>query len=124
MRRVARLADALAVEEKFGVLDPWLGLPHCLRQQLVNCSLRTATVWEVLEPENVEIFDLSSASQTKYSGTVEKVAMAIDWSAGTNDDIIEAIACWVRKSRPASFPSRIRRSTPTPAEGAATTAAT
>jgi hypothetical protein len=84
---------------------PWLGLPTALRERLVERCDRRSTLFEILESERIDVSELSSASHKKYFGTVEKVAIAIDWSAGTNDDIIEAVASWVRNSRPASFPS-------------------
>ena len=39
------------------------------------------------------------------SSTVESLLISVDWTAGTNDDIINTFEDWVRKSRPEKFPS-------------------
>jgi hypothetical protein len=64
-----------------------------------------ATLFELKGYNEVRRWEVSDKKARRFTTSgIEHLIIAINWSAGSNDKIIAALANWIRHKRPAQFP--------------------
>src|SRR6266446_3360114 len=88
---------------------PWLAIPKPARAGRIKRYLHSSRkiLFEAKRStKEVQYWEISDADtrRLKSSGIEHRVIM-FDWASGSNNEIVDAFARWVRHSRPSQFPS-------------------
>jgi hypothetical protein len=93
---------------KFFPDTPWLEIPKSERNAAVERYIEKtrAILFEITAYGDVKHWEVSDqySRRFKTSSGIEHVLIAINWTAGVNDQIIRAFGDWVRHNRPKQFP--------------------
>jgi hypothetical protein len=87
---------------------PWLKIPPSERRAAVEQYVRrmTATLFEIKSYDEIREWEVSDKETRRFTSSgIEHLAVAIDWTVGSNDQIIAAFASWIRNNRPEALPS-------------------
>jgi hypothetical protein len=94
---------------KFFPETPWLAIPKSARNRRMTEYLHSSRkiLFEVKRStKGLRHWEVSDADTRRLkSAGIEYRVIMFDWASGTNNEIIEPFANWVRHSRPAQFPS-------------------
>ncbi len=96
---------------KFFPKTPWLEIPISERGAAVRRYIErtSATLFEIKDYEEVKEWkewEVSNEETRRWKASgIEYLPIAINWTAGSNDQIIAAFADWIRHNRPTGFPA-------------------
>ncbi len=85
---------------------PWLSIPseeRLRRIQSFAAAHLPRNYLEINERDDLREWELPKKGGRKFVSTTENLIVSIDWAAANNEEIISAIADWVRKSRPTTI---------------------
>jgi hypothetical protein len=93
---------------EFFPTKPWLEIPVSERCAAVKGYIErtSATLFEIKDFEEVKGWEVSNKETRRFkSSGIEHLVIAIDWTVGSNDQIIGGFGDWVRHNRPKQFAS-------------------
>jgi hypothetical protein len=85
---------------------PWLLIPQPARDERIAHYLESSSraLFELKALDQVRPWEVSDPATRRFTSSIEHLLIAIDWTGGSNNDIAEALANWIRKNRPSRFP--------------------